>query len=673
MNGRASKTIKRIFKFLVQVLLTSIGIYWFAKLVPGIEFFTFGAAIDSVIWLAILNAFIFPVFSRLTLPLTVFSLGIAGLIINGFIILFAAHIFVPNLQISGIQGAIMFIFGITIINTLISEFLEIDDDEKYYRNVIKKQAKKFNADKDINTPGVIFLQIDGLSFNVLRRAIQSGNVPNIAKWLRDGKYRLEKWETDWQSQTGASQAGILMGSNKNIPAFRWYDKKLNKTIAFGSTSDLKYLENKLSNGKGLLYKNGASRGNLFSGDAVDTMLTVSSIGKKSKKGLGHSYYAYYSNPYNLPRTLVLFFIDVFKEMVSMYEQKRRDVWPRLTKHKRIYPLLRASMTVVQRDVIIQTLMGDIFEGKDVVYADLTGYDEVSHHTGPERHETLGVLRDIDKQVARLMRAIEDSDKPYYLVLLSDHGQTQGATFKQMTGETLDEFISGLIGGKESVGGGGDNDEDSNMLGNAALEITKTGGLVGKSVGSFSNARKNYKKSKEKNEIKNPDVKVLASGALGLVYFTKYKKRLTLEEIDKKYPGLIDEIVKHPLIGFVLVNSKKAGGIVIGAEGEYYLKTDKIVGVNPLKNYSENAVDKVKRTHSYNNVADIMINSTYDPIMNEVFAFEEQVGSHGALGGDQIHPFVYFPSDWNFPSEIIISAENLHKQLKYWLRDLGQKV
>jgi putative membrane protein len=672
MLQKIIKALGKLLKLSLYVLLNAIGIYFFAKLVPGVEIKYFLGAVNTIILIAILNAFIFPIFARLTLPLTVFSLGIGGLIINALIILIVTYI-MPSIQISNIAAAIVFIFGITIVNTLISEIFEIDNDEKYYRNVIKKQANKYNPTKDLKTPGVIFLQIDGLAFNVLRRAIQSGNVPNISRWLREGKYRLEKWETDWQSQTGASQAGILMGSNDNIPAFRWYEKKLGRVLAFGKPADLKIIEERLSNGKGLLFNNGASRGNLFSGNAEDTLLTVSSIGKKSKKGLGHGYFAYYSNPYNLPRTLILFVIEIFKEIKSIIEQGRRDVWPRLTKHKKIYPLLRASMTIVQRDVIIQTLMGDIFEGKDVVYADLTGYDEVSHHTGPERYETMGILRDLDKQIARLMRAIEDSEKPYHLVLLSDHGQTQGATFKQLTGMSLDEYISSIIGDNVTVSGDMDNKEDTNMINNAALEITKTGGLVGKSVGKVTNSNLNTNnKNFAPAEIKS-DIKVLASGALGLIYFTNFKNRLTLEEIDKLHPNLINEIVSHPLIGFVLVDSRKAGGIVIGPEGEYYLETDKVIGKNPLENFGTNAVMHVKRTHGYSNVADIMINSKYDPVLNEVYAFEEQVGSHGAMGGDQMHPFVYFPSDWKFPSETIVSAENLHKQLKVWLKDLGQKT
>lgn len=667
---RIISRLKTSIRSLTIALVNALGVLVLSNILPGVEMRGIIPALIAVFLIGYLNSKIIPLINRVALPITVYTLGIGGLILNGLIIYFVAYL-MPGFFIADTLHAVLFIFGVAIVNTIISTIFAIDDDTVYYRNVIKKQAKRFRTEEDLKTPGVVFLQIDGLAFNIFRRAIQSGNLPNISRWIREGKYRLEKWETDWQSQTGASQAGILMGSNKNIPAFRWYDKKLEKVIAFGNPKDLKYLEDKLSNGKGLLFNNGASRGNLFSGDADDTMLTVSSIGKKSKKGLGHGYYAYYSNPYNLPRTIVLFVIDVVKEIKSIIEQGRRDVWPRLTDHELIYPLLRASMTVVQRDVIIQTLIGDIYEGKDTVYADLTGYDEVSHHTGPERYETLAVLRDIDKQIARLMLAIEDSKKEYHLVILSDHGQTQGATFRQMTGIGLDEFVAESIGNKEGVVGELDNKESKNSFNNAVIEITKTGGIIGKSLKNVASSNKTGKK--EKKTIVKPGIKVLASGALGLIYFTKFKKRLTLEEIDKHFPGLIDALVSNPLIGFVLVDSKKAGGIVIGPEGEYYLKTDKIVGKNPLVNFGENAAMHIKRTNTYPNVADIMVNSAYNPVMNEVYAFEEQVGSHGALGGDQMHPFVLFPSNWKYPGKTIISAENLHKQFKIWLKELGQKT
>lgn len=663
-----SKKISTVLRFLFILLVNSIGVYLISLLLPGVFFADILTTVVAVAVLSILNAIIFPIFNRFALPLTVYTLGIGGLVLNGLIILLISSV-MEGFKINDLFSGVILVFGITLVNTIVTELLAIDDDETFFRNVVAKQAKKSKDGKVNKVPGVIFIQVDGLAYEVLRRAMQSGNVPNISKWIRDGEYRLEKWETDWSSQTGASQAGLLMGNNDNIPAFRWYEKKLGRTLAFGKPADLKFLEERLSNGKGLLFNNGASRGNLFSGNADYVLLTVSSIGKKDSNGMAHGYFAYFANPYNLPRTVILFIVDVIREVKSMIEQGRRDVWPRLTHHKLVYPFLRASMTIVQRDLIIQTLIGDAYEGRDTVYADLVGYDEVSHHTGPERWETLAVLRDLDRQFGRLQKALEKVPRKYHLVLVSDHGQTQGATFKQLMGYGLDELVSRLVDG--DVSSEMENNEDKNTLKNATLEITKTGGLVAKSIKKAQVTNKKVNKKTEK--VNDTDIKVLASGALGLIYFTKYKHRLTLEEIDKLYPDLINELVAHPYIGFVLVNSKKSGGIVIGPDGEYYLKTDKVVGKNPLENFGPNAAMHIKRSHGFNNVADIMVNSTYDPVMNEVHAFEELLGSHGALGGDQNFPFILFPNGWYYPEKHIIGAANVHKNMKKWLKSLGQKV
>src|SRR5215203_7404933 len=76
-----------------------------------------------------------------------------------------------------------------------------------------------------DAPGIVFLEIDGLALPVLQRAMRDGNAPTMARWVAQGNHRLAEWETDLSSQTGASQAGILLGSNDDIPAFRWVEKE----------------------------------------------------------------------------------------------------------------------------------------------------------------------------------------------------------------------------------------------------------------------------------------------------------------------------------------------------------------------------------------------------------------------------------------------------------------
>ena len=73
-------------------------------------------------------------------------------------------------------------------------------------------------------PGLLFLEIDGLAHDVLRARAARRQRADARALGRDGRHRLERWETDWSSQTGACQAGLLHGYNDDMPAFRWWEK-----------------------------------------------------------------------------------------------------------------------------------------------------------------------------------------------------------------------------------------------------------------------------------------------------------------------------------------------------------------------------------------------------------------------------------------------------------------
>jgi hypothetical protein len=67
----------------------------------------------------------------------------------------------------------------------------------------------------------------------------------------------------------------------------------------------------------------------------------------------------------------------------------------------------------------------------------------------------------------------------------------------------------------------------------------------------------------------------------------------------------------------------------------------------------------------------MVNSFHDPADGEVLAFEEQIGSHGGLGGAQAKPFVLSPLALSVPVEDgaeLVGAEQVHRVLRRWLRE-----
>ena len=92
--------------------------------------------------------------------------------------------------------------------------------------------------------------------------MRDGNAPEMARWVAEDGYRLTGWETDLSSQTGASQAGILLGSNVDIPAFRWVEKETAKVMTCSAPADCAELERRHASDKGLLLDGGIYPGTL---------------------------------------------------------------------------------------------------------------------------------------------------------------------------------------------------------------------------------------------------------------------------------------------------------------------------------------------------------------------------------------------------------------------------
>ena len=147
-----------------------------------------------------------------------------------------------------------------------------------------------------------------------------------------------------------------------------------------------------------------------------------------------------------------------------------------------------------------------------------------------------------------------------------------------------------------------------------------------------------------------DVVVLASGNLGLISFPHIDGRATIETVAERHPGLIRSLAAHPGIGFVLVRSETVGSIVIGRHGVHYLDDGRIEGADPLVPFGPNAADHVRRTDSFANCPDLLVNSFFDAEADEGAAFEELIGFHGGLGGKQAEPFLLAPRSFALPDD-----------------------
>jgi hypothetical protein len=308
-------------------------------------------------------------------------------------------------------------------------------------------------------------------------------------------------------------------------------------------------------------------------------------------------------------------------------------------------------------IIVFGVLGDMMAGRPAVYATFASYDEVAHHSGLERADTLEALRKLDQQFGRIARARRYSPRPYEIVVLSDHGQTQGATFLQRNGYGLEELVRGELS-RGTVATLAEGDENVAAGGRAISEATGRAATPDAAPGDLAAG----------------DVVVLGSGNLGLVYLMTEPRRLTMEEIDARHPRLIATLREHPHIGFLLVRSSEHGALVLGAGGVHHLASGRVEGDDPLAPFSPNAARHLLRTDGFTHVADIMVNSFYDPDLEEGCAFEELISFHGGMGGLQTRPFIMHPVGLPLPDEPIVGAEALHGVLAGWRRMLqGEPV
>jgi uncharacterized membrane protein YvlD (DUF360 family) len=638
----------RPLRLLVSWAIAAASLYVAAALLPGVELDRPGAAFVIAAVIAVINAVLPPVVAALRLPYMLALGFVLVLLLDATALVIADDALPSFITVGSFGDALLAALIMAAVSIALQVVTGTNDDDEYSLRVIKRIARRQGAQDRTDVPGILFLEIDGLALPVLRRAMRDGSAPTMARWIAEDGYHLAEWEPDLSSQTGASQAGILLGSNEGIPAFRWVEKETGTLMSCSAPADCAEIERRHASGVGLLVNGGASRGNLLSGEADEVILTVSRM--EAEKRANPGYRAFFANGFNVTRAFVLFGWEVMLEVTAGVRAARRDVRPRGHRGG-IYPLMRGAMCVIVRDLVVFGVLTDMMRGRPAVYATFASYDEVAHHSGLERADTLEALRKLDQQFNRIERARRYAPRPYEIVVLSDHGQTQGATFKQRNGYGLEDLVErSLAGGAVADFSGGD--EQSAMVGHAVSEATGR-----------------TEEKRPKNDVSDRTAVVLGSGNLGLVYLMEEKRRLTLEELEERHPALIEALADHPHIGWLLVRSAEHGPLALGARGANYLADGRIVGENPLAAFSPTAAQHLLRTDGFEHVADIMVGSFYDPELDEGCAFEELISFHGGLGGLQTRPFILHPESLPLREGPIIGAAAVHRVLSEWRRML----
>jgi hypothetical protein len=530
--------------------------------------------------------------------------------------------------------------------------------------------------------GLVALQIDALPYAELRRAIELGYCPTISRMVREEGYTLRRWFCGLPSATPYCQAGIFHGENDGIPAFRFYDKRERRVVTCNDPEGVQYIRDRIHSPGALA--DGSSYVNLLDGDARTVAFTVATRERMSVfQRLGG---------WRMAMLILIHPIRMLRMMFQAALEWLREEWERAagelarkrTHSEGLFPFIRILSNVVVRELQTMAILLDVYLGVPVIYSTFMQYDELGHHFGPSSWQALRDLRRTDARIREIRRMIDSvGGRAYDLVILSDHGMAPSSSYRVQFGESFGTTVEHILARGASARGempltameSFANTSEYAYMGPQALEtVAQAAPISQRAVRHGLRRLRDWVRSRyglreliipEKYRVgREQNVVITYSSSLALLYFADDEERVDLRAIaqDPRRASLYVGLLHHPGIGLLAtkngpsVHLESTIGRAIIVDGNLEV----LSGKNPLEPYDSGqpGVRALERLVRQPNAGDVVIFGAYDGY--EIVSFDDQIGAHGAAGGNQLFPFLIAPPELGVDKVPIEDARDLHK-------------
>ena len=476
--------------------------------------------------------------------------------------------------------------------------------------------------------GLLIVHIDGLSYTHLLHALHHGYMPYLARLMKTENYEVLKYRSGLPSTTPFAQAGILYGDNDNIPSFKWWDKEAGVLVKFGALSTFKHVEHKYFKNAVPITKGGACIAACFPGGARETFATAyksyKTVPYKAKNKRLHLLLRWGLNPLHVIDWLyssAVVILRLFLEYIRAFLQGK-TVSQQYFLGNMLYEIFFHHLTRYAVNIAIK-------QRYPVIYTAIYTYDEASHGFGPNDFYTYRALREVDNSLRYIAKRRENKKNNflYELLILSDHGQVQTVPFHKHNKKRFAEILSTML-------------PHYKIVEEAGATIRPKSHLDGQIVITYS-------------------------GGIAHLYFKTQSWRLDYREINKQFPKLLSELSAIKELQFIMV--KDGVNTVLIKDKQKYMLSN----IRTKKTYEflikldaepELLAKELQRLNSFSRSGDIILfGAKLDG--NRYINFESQSGGHGAIGGEQMYPFIFSKKDWNLKKDKLHSGIAINKSIK----------
>ena len=350
------------------------------------------------------------------------------------------------------------------------------------------------------------------------------------------------------------------------------------------------------------------------------------------------------NPFSFSRVTYYsfreFFVEIFENLYDLFNKKKNE-FVNFSLFYPFFPFFRLGINAVLREVETESAILDMKRKVPRICINYNGYDWVSHYRGPNRKSSYMILREIDKKLKWLYKVAKEEGYDFYV--FSDHGNVPGIPFDRLYNQSLSEFITRVKEKKRHV-----RDTRGDYVAYKLSYLHENFSIPLKSVNTFlMKLLKVHRKDDSVGEIS-----VHNSSCISHVYFNKFDHQLSLDEIEKHHPGLIEKIVSHEGVG-----------LVIGKEKDKFKILSK--HDNVLSKYGDEKLllKMIDNFFKLKNFGDLFIMG--DIIDGKIVTFEDfHLGSHDGFGLGQERGFFISKENYDFSDSL--DSRVLHKVFENYL-------
>jgi len=483
-------------------------------------------------------------------------------------------------------------------------------------------------------PGVVLIQIDGLSRPQMEKAMDRGRLPFLRKLMKRHRYQLHSVYSGVPSTTPAVTAELLYGKKAAVPSFDFLDRETRRVFRMFDPSAAKEIQKRLETQGQPLLAGGSAYAGIYTAGADESHFCAASLGLsdffRAKRPFA-LLAVFLFNFYSLVRTLTLLIFEFFLAFVDCAKGlfAGRDLW----KEIKFIPS-RVGVSILMRELSVIGTKVDVARGLPVVFLNLLGYDEQSHRRGPSSEFAHWSLKGIDDAVARIWKAARQSTRRDYDVwIFSDHGGEDTLSYTRENGRTVQEALAEVF--------------------EQTCEVLP----VGMERGVQSTRSGAYLRSLDRSDVENSNAPekpvVTAMGPIGHVYLPD---PVSVGDRDRLAQAMIDR-AKIPM---VLAADESGRARVWTKDGRFTLPRDASSILAEDHPFKEAAARDLAALCHHPNAGDFIIagwRRTGRP-----YTFPTENGAHGGPGPRENHAFALVPGDVTLPpsEEGVIRMKSLRQ-------------